>query len=414
MHLFNKFSPHSRTSWPLYSGFLIMACCFLAFTHPSEGGTFTYEVKALLHYPVVQNGIVLPGTSVWGLPDEVFRPSGRLILDIDAAGNVTGATPLDPVWGLGTLQGQRLYAMHNSQFQIMNGSWGTPTNTVAPITGGTVNLMNTFLGDFSGLVIVDGFIQDGNSGNGFDLTNGLGLDGKFEFTAVSPAGISYAFRAKGTNTGAGTGWHGLSFDVGDISYTHGTDTASVGLVGVVPYSVFLDTTRQSFFFNQETLLLGFPAEWFALGRSIDSFTGHIDSSGNFIGSAHFAGIDFTNFDFTTSNGHFNDGNSEIFNVGCNGLAPQDTFSMVLTDSTGNFDFILTGTLLEQSVVPCPSPIICTADCAPIDAQGFYGDGQINIIDLITLINHFDTDYPPCDFVPIFPDGTVGDGVVNYF
>ena len=57
---------------------------------------------------------------------------------------------------------------------------------------------------------------------------------------------------------------------------------------------------------------------------------------------------------------------------------------------------------------------CPADCAPDNGDGTYGDGVVQIMDLISLINNFGPlgGFGPCDMSPDNGDGTFGDGIVD--
>ena len=60
---------------------------------------------------------------------------------------------------------------------------------------------------------------------------------------------------------------------------------------------------------------------------------------------------------------------------------------------------------------------CTGDCAPDNGDGTYGNGDINIDDIVAIINNFgpcppNTQPCPWDCTPINADGTVGQGDIN--
>jgi len=57
---------------------------------------------------------------------------------------------------------------------------------------------------------------------------------------------------------------------------------------------------------------------------------------------------------------------------------------------------------------------CPADCAPDNGDGTFGDGVVQIMDLISLINNFGPlgGFGPCDMSPDNGDGTFGDGIVD--
>ncbi|MEM7229590.1 MAG: VCBS repeat-containing protein [Planctomycetota bacterium] len=55
---------------------------------------------------------------------------------------------------------------------------------------------------------------------------------------------------------------------------------------------------------------------------------------------------------------------------------------------------------------------CPADCAPDNGDGTFGNGTINIDDLLAVINAFGQAGGPCDIAPANPDGTFGNGTIN--
>jgi len=55
---------------------------------------------------------------------------------------------------------------------------------------------------------------------------------------------------------------------------------------------------------------------------------------------------------------------------------------------------------------------CPADCVPDNGDGSYGNGVVNIDDVLAVINALGTGGGRCDFVPENGDGTFGNGVVN--
>ncbi|MEM7230158.1 MAG: M12 family metallopeptidase [Planctomycetota bacterium] len=68
-----------------------------------------------------------------------------------------------------------------------------------------------------------------------------------------------------------------------------------------------------------------------------------------------------------------------------------------------------GTLMAEcmeTVVPCP------ADCAPDNGDGTFGNGVVNVDDLIAVITSFGDPGGPCDLAPDNGDGTFGNGIVN--
>lgn len=336
----------------------------LIFAPTCLAGTFIYEISAQIRYDVVIDGKMVPDTIVWGMPGEATAPSGTFRLSIDDEGNVRGSSPANPVSGLGALLGELLLARPSFMFALAEGSWGPPEADVAPLARGTVDLKDTFLGDFSGLGTITGFIKDGNSGDLFDLSNGVGLDGKFEFTASGPDGMSLTFKAKGTNAGSGTGWYTLALDGGELAYRSGSDAAAAGIVGVVAYQVWIDAAARTFLIPEAVVVQGFPAEYLSAGNRIEDFNGSIDSAGVFVGSARFSGIDFSSLTVSTTEGRFEDGNSAGFDPG-DGLVPGDEFRVVMTDTTGRFDLVINGTLLPadscQSDAECYDADPCTID-----------------------------------------------------
>ncbi|MCA9296803.1 MAG: thrombospondin type 3 repeat-containing protein, partial [Phycisphaerales bacterium] len=59
-----------------------------------------------------------------------------------------------------------------------------------------------------------------------------------------------------------------------------------------------------------------------------------------------------------------------------------------------------------AVTPCPW------DCAPDNGDGTYGNGSVNIDDLLGVINDFGATDSPCDNAPDNGDGTFGNGSIN--
>ncbi|MEM7227703.1 MAG: hypothetical protein AAF432_02705 [Planctomycetota bacterium] len=57
-------------------------------------------------------------------------------------------------------------------------------------------------------------------------------------------------------------------------------------------------------------------------------------------------------------------------------------------------------------------VLCPQDCAPDNGDGTYGNGVVNIDDLIAVINSFDELGGPCDGAPDNGDGTFGNNIVN--
>ncbi|MCA9295113.1 MAG: hypothetical protein KC983_01325, partial [Phycisphaerales bacterium] len=61
---------------------------------------------------------------------------------------------------------------------------------------------------------------------------------------------------------------------------------------------------------------------------------------------------------------------------------------------------------------CPQPVVCPTDCAPDNGDGTFGNGIVNIDDLLSVINDFGANGGPCDNTPDNGDGTFGNGIVN--
>jgi hypothetical protein len=55
---------------------------------------------------------------------------------------------------------------------------------------------------------------------------------------------------------------------------------------------------------------------------------------------------------------------------------------------------------------------CPADCAPDNGDGSFGNGSVNIDDLLAVINAFGSGAGPCDVAPDNGDGTFGNDAVN--
>ncbi len=344
----------SRTC--LVSVLQCVACC--------AAETTIYSSRIEIWYDVVRDGVVRPDTPVWGVPDTAALPNGVLNLLIDDDGTVTGSSLVEGQPGTAMLLGERLYGPHNFTMALADGTCGTPVSNVAPISDGAVLLRDTFIGDFDELRVTSGFIKDGNSGDFFDLRNGVGLDGKMEFTATGPDGMTFTFNAKGANAGTGTGWYTFAFDGGQLRYDYDTDSAGIGLTGVVPIDVRIDAATRTFHIPEATMLEGFPAGYLAPGRRIDDFSGTIDSNGRFIGTAHFAGLEFGSLAFTTADGVFEDGNSPGFDVS-NGLLPGDSLVATMTDRTGKFDLVIAAALVSGDTcdadADCDDLVDCTDD-----------------------------------------------------
>ncbi|MEM7229251.1 MAG: VCBS repeat-containing protein [Planctomycetota bacterium] len=65
---------------------------------------------------------------------------------------------------------------------------------------------------------------------------------------------------------------------------------------------------------------------------------------------------------------------------------------------------------KSFVVDCP--IMCPWDCSPDNGDGTFGNGAVNIDDLLAVINSFDDLGGPCDNSPDNGDGTFGNNIVN--
>ncbi|MEM7228577.1 MAG: hypothetical protein AAF432_07155 [Planctomycetota bacterium] len=77
-------------------------------------------------------------------------------------------------------------------------------------------------------------------------------------------------------------------------------------------------------------------------------------------------------------------------------------------------FLLVGMVAESSHAGsfvCPSSP-CAADCAPDNGDGSFGNGLVNIDDLLAVINAFGQTDGRCDLAPDNGDGTFGNGIVN--
>jgi len=64
---------------------------------------------------------------------------------------------------------------------------------------------------------------------------------------------------------------------------------------------------------------------------------------------------------------------------------------------------------KSFIVDCP--IACPWDCVPDNGDGTFGNGTVNIDDILGIINTFGGP-GPCDSVPDNGDGTFGNGVIN--
>ena len=68
--------------------------------------------------------------------------------------------------------------------------------------------------------------------------------------------------------------------------------------------------------------------------------------------------------------------------------------------------VLTLSFDTGEALPCPT------DCAPDNGDGTFGNGVVNIDDLLAVINAFGSAGDPCDAAPDNGDGTFGNGIVN--
>jgi carbonic anhydrase/acetyltransferase-like protein (isoleucine patch superfamily) len=96
----------------------------------------------------------------------------------------------------------------------------------------------------------------------------------------------------------------------------------------------------------------------------------------------------------------------------------------MTRSTSYFVLALTGmTSLFVTSAQAADPLApagalplehgpCPADCSPQNPNGTYGNGIVNIDDLLAVINAFGDPGGPCDSTPANGDGTFGNGIVN--
>jgi len=55
---------------------------------------------------------------------------------------------------------------------------------------------------------------------------------------------------------------------------------------------------------------------------------------------------------------------------------------------------------------------CPADCSPDNGDGTFGNGTVNIDDVLAIINDFGSNNERCDSAPDNGDGTFGNGIVN--
>ncbi|MEM7228060.1 MAG: FG-GAP-like repeat-containing protein [Planctomycetota bacterium] len=81
----------------------------------------------------------------------------------------------------------------------------------------------------------------------------------------------------------------------------------------------------------------------------------------------------------------------------------------------DFEEILSGTSIDANangLIDDCEAAPCVADCAPDNGDGTFGNGVINIDDLLEVINAFGGTSGPCDIAPDNGDGTYGNGTIN--
>jgi hypothetical protein len=96
----------------------------------------------------------------------------------------------------------------------------------------------------------------------------------------------------------------------------------------------------------------------------------------------------------------------------NDLAPGDyivQLKMISGDTTGGPWDVAMAWNVELADTP---PNLCPTDCAPDNGDGTYGNGDVNIDDIVAVINSFGDTGGPCDNAPDNGDGTFGNGEVN--
>jgi subtilisin family serine protease len=104
------------------------------------------------------------------------------------------------------------------------------------------------------------------------------------------------------------------------------------------------------------------------------------------------------------------------------LAPgtSGTMSITVRASNINSDGVPgTGDITDQdfalvivNATDLASAELCSADCAPVHADLTWGNGEVNVDDLIAVINAYGSSLARCDVAPIHGDGTAGNGTVN--
>ncbi|MEM7228751.1 MAG: di-heme oxidoredictase family protein [Planctomycetota bacterium] len=93
------------------------------------------------------------------------------------------------------------------------------------------------------------------------------------------------------------------------------------------------------------------------------------------------------------------------------------FEGPLTDCNANanpdISDIVNGSSTDANNNGIPDECECPTDCAPDNGDGTFGNGEINIDDLLAVINAFGAaGANPCDVAPDNGDGTFGNGIVN--
>jgi len=88
--------------------------------------------------------------------------------------------------------------------------------------------------------------------------------------------------------------------------------------------------------------------------------------------------------------------------------------VMLPLGTNGWDFVTSeGAAAERPrLVVVTRPFPCPADCAPDNGDGTFGNGIVNVDDLLEAINAFGGGAGPCDNAPDNGDGTFGNGVIN--
>ncbi|MEM7229367.1 MAG: 6-bladed beta-propeller [Planctomycetota bacterium] len=68
-------------------------------------------------------------------------------------------------------------------------------------------------------------------------------------------------------------------------------------------------------------------------------------------------------------------------------------------------------VFDAIVAACPAEP-CPWDCMPDNGDGTFGNGEVNIDDLLQVLNSFGDPGGPCDSSPDNGDGTFGNGIIN--